>query len=87
VDTLHIAALPKDIFRIGSLLSLVNHSNRGWLIFVAQHNVMLKFAVQVMVRNKFRFMSSRDEAIAFLRDVVKHAAQSATETTVEPPGV
>ncbi|MAS32693.1 MAG: hypothetical protein CL610_01725 [Anaerolineaceae bacterium] len=69
VDTTQVQTLPKDIFRIGPLLSLVNHPQRGWLIFVGQQNVMLKFAVQVIVRHKFRFMESRDEAVALLRSM------------------
>ena len=55
VDTLQMASLPKDILRIGSLVNLVKHPNRGWLIMVSQQNVMLKFAVQVMRQ----FRSSR----------------------------
>lgn len=83
VDILQITSLPKDILRMGSLMNFVNHPNRGWLVFAGHQNVMVKFAAQVLVRNKFRFSSSREEAVSFLQDLVRREAQeqSAVETT------
>ncbi|MBZ0298540.1 MAG: hypothetical protein K8J31_02315 [Anaerolineae bacterium] len=75
VDTTQVTTLPKDLLRLGPVLTLINHSNRGWLIFLAHQNIMIKFAVQVMVRNKFRFMTSREEAVTFLTDIVKQVGE------------
>lgn len=71
VDILQITTLPKDILRMGSLLNFLNHPNRGWLLFAGHQNVMVKFAAQVMVRNKFRFVNSREEGENFLRELVR----------------
>ncbi len=76
VDILQITALPKEILRLGSLMSFINHPNRGWLVFAGQQNVMVKFAAQVMVRNKFRFVNSRAEAVTFLKDLAPQDKQA-----------
>lgn len=75
VDILQIKSMPKDILRMKSLINFLNHPNRGWLVFAGHQNVMVKFAAQVMVRNKFRFVSSREEAVTFLRDLTRQEAQ------------
>jgi hypothetical protein len=81
VDTLQLKTLPKDIFKIGSLVKLINHPRRGWLIFVAQQNVMVKFAVQVLVRSNFKMMTDRDQAVAFLREAVRSAKSNSQVTS------
>lgn len=85
VDILQIKTLPKDILRMGSLLSFLNHPNRGWLLFAGHQNVMVKFAAQVMVRNKFRFVTSREEGEKFLRELVRQQDQ-AEDTPAESSG-
>jgi hypothetical protein len=76
VDVLNMKSLPKDIMRMKSLINFINNPLRGWLAFAGHQNMLVKFAAQVMVRNKFRFVNSREEGETFLRDIGKQEVQA-----------
>jgi hypothetical protein len=69
IDTTRIESLPKDLFKLRSMIRFINHPNTDWLVFVGQHNAMIRFAIQVLVRKRVKLLSSRAEAIAFLEQV------------------
>ncbi len=73
VDTRAMTSVTTRVMKIGSLLNFVKHPNACWFAFVG-HNIMLRFAVQVLLAShrKFKMMDSREQAIAFLRERVQY---------------
>lgn len=70
VDTTQMTSLPPNVFKISSLAKLINHSNTRWLAMTAGDNPLLKFVIQVMIRNRIKVVNNREEGLQFLRDLV-----------------
>lgn len=70
VDNLQMTSLPPNVFKIASLMKLVNHPNTRWFVMVTGSYTFLKFAIQVIVRNRIKVVNNREEGLKFLRDMV-----------------
>jgi hypothetical protein len=70
VDTTQMTSLPPNVFKVKSLAKLINHSNTRWLVMTAGDNPLLKFVIQVMIRNRIKVVNNREEGLQFLRDLV-----------------
>jgi hypothetical protein len=83
VDTQAMTSVTPSVMKIGSMLRLVNHPNACWFAFVGQ-NIMLKFAVQVLLSShrKFKMMESREQALTFLRERVQYELSPQPVSTV-----
>jgi hypothetical protein len=73
VDTLAMTSVTPNVMKISSLIKFVKHPNACWFAFAGQ-NIMLKFAVQVLLSShkKFKMVQSREEGLAFLRERIQY---------------
>ncbi|HSS97212.1 MAG TPA: hypothetical protein VLK33_09285 [Terriglobales bacterium] len=69
IDTLPMTSIQPTFFKMGSLLKLINHPNNKWMVLVVADNPFMKFAVQVLVRNRaVTVVDTREKAQSFLTE-------------------
>ena len=86
VDMSGITGIPTQVMKISPLVKFVNHPNTGWFVFVGPNGPLLKFAIQVLlIRKKFKIMSTAEEGIAFLRERVQFEILSPAQASAANP--
>ena len=69
IDTLPMTSIQPTFFKMGSLLKLINHPNNKWMVLVVADNPFMKFAVQVLVRNRsVTVVDTREKALNFIQE-------------------
>ena len=78
VDTLAMTSIQPTFFKMGSLLKLISHPNNKWLVMVVNDNPFMKFAVQVLVRNRaVTVLATREKAMSFIQERVAEQKNAA----------
>lgn len=67
VDLESADSIPTNLLKLASLNQIIDHERSRWFAFL-QPNTLVKFAMQVMMRNHARVFDNRDAAVAFLRE-------------------
>ncbi len=70
VDLESADRIPTNLFKLASLTEVVNHDNSRWFAFL-KPNTLVKFAMQVILRNHARVFEDREAAITFLHERIE----------------
>jgi hypothetical protein len=70
IDIRASSSIPGSVIRLPGAAQLVKHPNTGWFVIVGTSS-LVKFFLQVFVRNRFKVVDTLDEAAAFLQERVR----------------
>src|SRR5690348_13460730 len=72
VDVSGAERFEPDLLRLKSTIALLKHPHTHWFAYVGMNSV-IRMAVQILMHyTGFKAFSNREDALAFLRDMVQH---------------